>query len=130
MDYQKQLLLESYIPNMAREHIKHYINEFTTLILSIGKPSITVNFYNLSLLKKNEISICSKLFDLLTSHSLIPQIKLPRRFSRSNVTLIVNIFCKCQSSTATATSGMLINKPPLLYSLRHFVSQSTKSKID
>ena len=88
---------------MVREHIRHFINEFTTVILFIEKSNITINLagdYNLNLLKINEIAICNKFFDLLTSH----------RLSRSNGSLIDNIFCKFQSSTSTATSGILINK--------------------
>ena len=98
---------------MVREHIRHFINEFTTLIVSIVKPNITINlarYYYINLLKINEISICSEFFDLLTSHSLFPQITLPTRLSRSNGSLIDNIFCKFQSSTSTATSGILIKK--------------------
>ena len=98
---------------MVREHIRHFINEFTTIILSIEKSNITINLagdYNLNLLKINEIAICGELFDRLTSHSLFPQITLPTRLSRSNGSLIDNIFCKFQSSTSTATSGILINK--------------------
>ena len=100
------------ISSMVREHIRHFINEFTTVILSIDKSNITINLagdYNLNL-KKNKIAICSVFFDLLTSHSLFPQITLPTRLSRSNGSLIDNIFCKFQSSTSTATSGILINK--------------------
>ena len=98
---------------MVREHIRHFINEFTTVILSIEKSNITINLagdYNLNLLKINEIAICSEFFDLLPSRSLFPQITLPTRLSHSNGSLIDNIFCKCQSSTSTATSGILINK--------------------
>ena len=51
-----------------------------------------------------------RFFFLLTSHSLFPQITLPTRLSRSNGSLTDNIFCKFQSSTSTATSGILINK--------------------
>ena len=110
MDYQKQLLLVTYT---VRKHIRHCINEFTTVILSIEKSNIIIILagdYNLNLLKINEIAICNEFFDLLTSHSLFPQITLPTRLSRSNGSLIDNIFCKFLSSTSTATSGILINK--------------------
>ena len=98
---------------MVREHIRYFINEFSTVILSIEKSNINNNLagdYNLNLLKINEMAICSEFFDLLTAHSLFPQITLPTGLSRSNGSLIDNIFCKFQSSTSTATSGILINK--------------------
>ena len=46
----------------------------------------------------------------MTSHSLFPQITLPTRLSHTNDTLIDNIFCKFQCSTANATSRILLNK--------------------
>ena len=112
MDYQKQLLLVTYTDHRVW-HIRHFISEFTTVILSIEKSNITINLagvYNLILLKIKKISICSEFFDLLTSHSLFPQITLPTRLSRCNGSLIRNIFCKFQSSKATATYGILIKK--------------------
>ena len=116
-------------PSMIREHIRHFINEFTTVILSIEKSNITINLagdYNLNLFKIHEIAICSEFFDLLTSHSLFPQITLPTRLYCSNGSLIDNIFCKFQSYI-WYINKQIIRSPPLLYSLRDFVSQSTKS---
>ena len=52
-------------PSMVREHIRHFINEFSTIILSIEKSNITINLagdYNLNLLKINEMAICSEFF--------------------------------------------------------------------
>ena len=50
--------------------------------------------YNLNLLKINNDELCSEFFDLITSHSLLPQITLPTRLSQISGTLIDNILCK------------------------------------
>ena len=42
-------------PSMVREHIRHFINEFTTLILSIERLNVTITLtgdYNLNLVTK------------------------------------------------------------------------------
>ena len=65
-------------PRMLRDKIKQFINEFTSLILSLEKFYRSINIagdYNLNLLKINENGMCSEFFDLLTSHSLF--LKLP-----------------------------------------------------
>ena len=69
-------------PSMVREHIRHFINAFTTIILSIEKSNKTINLagdYNLNLLKTKTISICSEFFVFFISHSIFPQITLPTR---------------------------------------------------
>ena len=41
-------------PSMVRKHIRHFINKFTALILSIEEFNVTINLaedYNLNLLK-------------------------------------------------------------------------------
>ena len=43
-------------PRMLKEQIKQFIKEFTTLILSLEKSNLNINFagdYNLNLLKSN-----------------------------------------------------------------------------
>ena len=100
-------------PRMLRDQIKQFINEFTSLILSLDKLNRSINIagdYNLNLLKINENGMCSEFFDLLTSHSLFPQITLPTRFSHTSGTLIDNVFCKVYQTTKATTAGILLNK--------------------
>ena len=54
--------------------------------------------------------MCSEVFDLLTSHSLFPQITLPTRFSHTSGTLIDNVFYKVDQTTKVTTAGILLKK--------------------
>ena len=75
---------------MLKDEIKQFINEFSLLI--------------------NIDELCNEFFDLITSHSLLPQITLPTRLSQTNGTLIDNILCKAHISTKATTAGILLNK--------------------
>ena len=82
---------------MLKDEIKQFINEFTLLIVSLEKYRLNINLagdYNLNLLKINNDELCNEFFDLITSHSLLPQITLPTRLSQTSGTLIDNILCK------------------------------------
>ena len=73
-------------PRMLRDQIKQFINEFTSLILSLEKCNRSINIagdYNLNLLEINENGMCSEFFDLLTSYSLFLQITLPTTYMLS-----------------------------------------------
>ena len=72
-------------------------NVTTSLIVSLEKYRLSINLagdYNLNLLKINNDELCSEFFDLITSHSLLPQITLPTRLSQISGTLIDTILCK------------------------------------
>ena len=53
------------------------------------------------------IAVC---FDTLISHSLYPMITLPTRFTRTNGTLIDNLFCKLCKSVLESTAGILTKR--------------------
>ena len=95
---------------MLKDEIKQFVNEFTSLIVSLEKYRLSINLagdYNLNLLKINNDELCSELFDLITSHSLLPQITLPTRLSQISGTLIDNILCKAHIYIKPA---ILLNK--------------------
>ena len=86
---------------MLKDEIKQFINEFTLLIVSLEKYRLNINLagdYNLNLLKISNNELCNEFFDLITSHSLLPQITLPTRLSQTSGTLIDNILCKAHIS--------------------------------
>ena len=99
---------------MLKDEIKQFINEFTLLIVSLEKYRLNINLagdYNLNLLRNiNNDELCNALFDLITSHSLLPQITLPTRLSQTSGTLIDNILCKAHISIKPTTAGILLNK--------------------
>ena len=98
---------------MLKDEIKQFINEFTSLIVSLEKYRLSINLagdYNLNLLKINNDELCSEFFDLITSHSLLPQITLPTRLSQISGTLIDNILCKAHTYIKPAKAGILLNK--------------------
>ena len=98
---------------MLKDEIKQFINEFTLLIVSLEKYRLNINLagdYNLNLLKINNDELCNEFFDLITSHSLLPQITLPTRLSQTSGTLIDNILCKAHISVKPTTAGILLNK--------------------
>ena len=66
--------------------------------------------YNINLLKLNEDELISDFFDLLTSHSMYPQITLPTRFSERHGTLIDNLFCKLTKTILESRAGILIKQ--------------------
>ena len=97
---------------MLKDEIKQCINEFTLLIVSLEKYRLNINLagdYNLNLLKINNDELCNEFFDLITSHSLLPQITLPTRLSQTSGTLIDNILCKAHISIKPTTAGILLN---------------------
>ena len=98
---------------MLKEEIKQFINEFTLLILSLEKYKLNINLagnYNLNGLKINNDELCTELFDLITSHSLLPRITLPTRISNASGTLINNIVCTADVIIKPTTAGILLNK--------------------
>ena len=98
---------------MLKDEIKQFLNEFTLLIVSLEKYRLNINLagdYNLNLLKINNDELCNEFFDLITSHSLLPQITLPTRLSQTSGTLIDNILCKAHISIKPTTAGILLNK--------------------
>ena len=98
---------------MLKDEIKQCINEFTLLIVSLEKYRLNINLagdYNLNLLKINNDELCNEFFDVITSHSLLPQITLPTRLSQTSGTLIDNILCKAHISIKPTTAGILLNK--------------------
>ena len=100
-------------PRMLKDEIKQFINEFSLLIVSLEKYRLNINLagdYNLNLLKINNDELCNELFDLITSHSLLPKITLPTRLSQTSGTLIDNILCKAHISIKPTTAGILLNK--------------------
>ena len=100
-------------PRMLKDEIKQFINEFTSLIVSLEKYRLSINLagdYNLNLLKINNDELCSEFFDLITSHSLLPQITLPTRLSQISGSLIDNILCKAHIYIKPAKAGILLNK--------------------
>ena len=98
---------------MLNYEIKQFVNEFTLLILSLEKQRLDINLagdYNLNLLKINNDELCDEFFDLIRSHSLLPQITLPTRLTHISGTLIDNILCKSHISIKPITAGILLNK--------------------
>ena len=98
---------------MLKYEIKQFINEFTLLIVSLEKYRLNINLagdYNLNLLNINNDELCNEFFDLITSHSLLPQITLPTRLSQTSGTLIDDILCKAHISIKPTTAGILLNK--------------------
>ena len=97
-------------PRMLVADINQFIDELTLVIQSIKCKSINLaGDYNLNLLKINENAACSNFFDMMTSHSLFPQITFPTRLSHTSATLIDNIFCKFDATTKEIKSGILLN---------------------
>ena len=98
---------------MLKDEIKQFINEFPLLIVSLEKYRLNINIagdYNLNLLKINNDELCNEFFDLISSHSLLPQITLPTRLSQTSGTFIDNILCKAHISIKPTTAGILLNK--------------------
>ena len=98
---------------MLKDDIKQFINEFTLHIVSIEKYRLNINLagdYNLNLLKIDNDELLHEFFDLITSHSLLPQITLPTRLSQTSGTLIYTILCKAHISIKPTTAGILVNK--------------------
>ena len=98
---------------MLKDEIKQFLNEFTLLIVSLETYRLNINLagdYNLNLLTNNNDELGNELFDLITSHSLLPQITLPTRLSQTSGTLIDNILCKAHISIKPTTAGILLNK--------------------
>ena len=116
-------------PRMLKEEIKQFINEFTLLTLSLEKYKLNINLagdYNLNLLKINNEELCTKLFDQITAHSLLPRITLSTRISNPSGTLIDHhILCTAHVTIKPTTAGILLNKlsdhPPFVYTTRHYL---------
>ena len=89
-----------------------FIDEFAKLLDEIGNKNevIISGDFNINLLKIKERELFSEFLDNLLAHSLIPKITFPTRFTRTNGTLIDNLFCKLSSKTIDIKSGILIKK--------------------
>ena len=100
-------------PKILNEHINAFINEFSSVVASLGDSNNELIFagdFNINLLKINDNEVYSNFFDTLISHSLYPQITLPTRFTRTNGTLIDNFFCKLNKTILESKTGILTNK--------------------
>ena len=62
------------------------------------------------MLKINEQEHCSRLFDMLTSFSLFPQITLPTKCTTCNGKVIDNFFCNLTIYILESTAGILVKK--------------------
>ena len=100
-------------PRNLNENLSVFIDELsqTLILLERSKNEVLLaGDYNINLLKLHEKPMFKEFFDTIISHSFIPQITLPTRFSNKNGTLIDNIFCKLSDSTLQSTSGILTQK--------------------
>ena len=100
-------------PRNLIDNLKQFITEFSLLLSSLDQIQHNVIFagdYNINLLKLNEDELISDFFDLLTSHSMYPQITLPTRFSEKHGTLIDNLFCKLTKTILESRAGILIKQ--------------------
>ena len=71
-------------PRNLNDNLEQFITEFSQMLSSLDQIQHSVIFasdYNINLLKLNENELISDYFDLLTSHSMYPQITLLTRFS-------------------------------------------------
>ena len=100
-------------PRTRNEDLKVFIDEFTPIISRLDNCNndiIIAGDFNINLLKLNENDMFSSFFDTVISHSLYPQITLPTRFTRTNGTLIDNLFCRLHKSILENTAGILTKR--------------------
>ena len=100
-------------PRTRNEDLKVFIDEFTPILSRLDNCNndiIIAGDFNINLLKLNENDMFSSFFDTVISHSLYPQITLPTRFTRTNRTLIDNLFCRLHKSILENTAGILTKR--------------------
>ena len=106
-----------YRPPRLNQILKQVIEELTPIIdtmMSQNHNIALVGDTNINLLKMHENSIYCDFFDLLMSNSLNPHITLPTRFTKTNGTLIDNIFCKLLTPTNINCAGILIKNVQII----------------
>ena len=74
------------LPRNLNDNLEQFITEFSLMLDQIQHNVTFEGDYNINLLKLNEL--ISDFFDLLTSHSMYPQITLPTTFSERRSTLV------------------------------------------
>ena len=100
-------------PRNLNDNLEQFITECSLMLSSLDQIQHNVIFagdYSINLLKLNEDELISDFFDLLTSHSMYPQITLPTRFSERHGTLIDNLFCKLAKTILESRAGILIKQ--------------------
>ena len=93
--------------------MREFFDEITPILNCIDSPNhniILAGDTNINLLQIHNNMLYSEFFDLVMSHSLTPQITLPTRLTRSNGTLIDNIFCKLLTPISNTHAGIHINR--------------------
>ena len=74
-----------------------FMEELMTILQQLNLNTANISLFgdfNIDLLRIKERPKINEFFDLMVSHSFIPKITLPTRFSRNSATLIDNVFCK------------------------------------
>ena len=99
-------------PRDLNSDYRKFIDEFSEFLEEIENKNeiIIIGDFNINLLKINERELFFEFFDNLIAQGFLPKITFPTRFTRTNGTLIDNIFCKCTRSNTNIKSGILINK--------------------
>ena len=99
-------------PRDLNSDYRKFIDEFSEFLEEIENKNeiIIIGDFNINLLKINERELFCEFFDNLIAQGFLPKITFPTRFTRTNGTLIDNIFCKCTRSNTNIKSGILINK--------------------
>ena len=98
-------------PRDLNSDYRKFIDEFSEFLEEIENKNeiIIIGDFNINLLKINERELFCEFFDNLIAQGFLPKITFPTRFTRTNGTLIDNIFCKGTRSNTNIKSGILIN---------------------
>ena len=83
--------------NNNNKTIKQFCQEIAPIISDVSNGSsnfIVTGDFNIDLLQINERSDFQKYFDIFVTHGMFPKITVPTRSSKSNASLIDQMFCK------------------------------------
>ena len=89
-----------------------FMEELMTVLQQLNLNTANISLFgdfNIDLLRIKERPKINEFFDLMVSHSFIPNIALHTRFSRNSATLIDNVFCKISRNFSKTSSGILTN---------------------
>ena len=125
------------LPRQRNDDMEHFLEEFSSLLSHFenrNKEVIICGDFNIDLLRVGDNMTVSNFWGLLQSHSYIPKITLPTRFSDNRASLIDNIFCRVSGDfSSNASTGVLTKKisdhQPYFISLNNLGLQKPSSRL-
>ena len=135
---QKSLIIGNIyrLPRQLNDDITDFMKRFSDILSNFEdttKEIMICGDFNIDLLRVRENSGVSDFLVKLQSHSFIPKITVPTRFSENRATLIDNFFCRASNNFSNSTAGVLVNKisdhQPYFITLNNFSQTKPPPKL-